>query len=153
MTVKHALTVTVIVLFALLLLTDTLVLVFEKFGAAKAGLPESGTVDFFARLVQVPWTWLAVAMTPLQLLLWTRILDRCDLSIAYPVSSLCFPTTMITATILFHEQLSLSAWIGAVLITLGVAIVGSDARPDYGPAVAVDTVPDQEPASPAANGK
>ncbi len=68
--------------------------------------------------------WLGVGLGLLQLLVWTGILARTELSVAVPISSLCYPLTMVAAQLVFRERLGWPVWVGALLITLGVAIVG-----------------------------
>ena len=113
-------------LFAVLLCMDVCSLVLEKVGSASAGNAVGQELDFYWRLIHVPWAWVGVALGPLQLLVWSKILSKTDLSVAYPVSSLCFPLTMLTAALVLHEHISLSAMAGALLISCGVAIVGGD---------------------------
>ncbi len=67
--------------------------------------------------------WLGIGLGPLQLWVWTGILARTELSLAFPISSLCYPLTMVAAQLVFREQLGWQVWVGALLITLGVAIV------------------------------
>ena len=92
----------------------------------------SSTADphtaFAVSLLKQPCWWLGLALGPLQLWIWTRILSQTDLSFAYPVSSISYPLTMMAAQLGFGEQLNATVWIGAFCIVVGVAIVGS-ARP------------------------
>lgn len=113
-------------LFLVLLATDVSVMIFEKMGAAAAGNAVGNELGFYFKLIQLPWTWLVIALSPLQLLVWSKILSKTELSIAYPVSSLCFPLTMITSAIIFHEHVSWVAWVGGIVLTAGIAIVGSE---------------------------
>jgi len=104
--------------FALLLVLDTAVALLDKI-ASTHGAGQGAA--FYGSLIGQPWLWLALAVRPLQLIVWTRILRRTDLSFAYCVTSLCYPVTMVCAVLLFHEHLPAPVWIGAALITLGVA--------------------------------
>ena len=76
-------------------------------------------------LLKQPCWWLGLALGPLQLLTWIWILSRMELSVAYPVSSISYPLTMLAAQLGFGEQLSAQVWMGAFCITVGVAIIGS----------------------------
>jgi drug/metabolite transporter (DMT)-like permease len=108
-------------LLGVLLCTDVSSYLFEKIAcnhAAGAGTP------FLLAMLRQPFLWGSLALGPLQLFLWTRILGRCDLSKAYPISGLNMPLTLMAATILLGEQLSWQVWTGAALITLGGAIIG-----------------------------
>jgi len=86
---------------------------------------------FYMGVVTRPWIWLLVVIGPLQLWTWTRILKRADLSLAYPISSISYPATMIAAEIFFGERLSGLVWIGAALMTVGIAVLGT--RPNTPP--------------------
>ena len=108
--------------FVVLLLVDIIVWMFEKQGVAHAA---SGNVSFMLGVTAQPLIWIAVALGPLQLWLWIRILAGGDLSLAYPLTSLAYPLTMLCAQFIFHEHINWQVWMGAILITAGVALIGS----------------------------
>ena len=108
-------------LFVLLLL-DVVVWMCEKKGVSCAG---AGGLSFMRATVAQPLIWFAVALGPLQLWLWIRVLAGGDLSLAYPLTSLAYPLTMICARFVFHEHINGLLWMGAILITAGVALIGS----------------------------
>jgi drug/metabolite transporter (DMT)-like permease len=114
-----------ITLFALLLCADVTVLLSEKLAALSAGTAVGQEGEFYWQLAHRGWTWLAIGLGPVQLFIWSNILKRSELSFAYCVSSLCFPATMIAANILLNEHVDLTAWFGAILVTLGAALIGS----------------------------
>ncbi len=108
--------------FAVLIALNVLALLAEKMAA----IHSSGTgLIFYKHLVTQGWMWLGIGLGPLQLWVWTGILARTELSLAFPISSLCYPLTMVAAQLVFREQLGWEVWVGALLITLGVAIVSS----------------------------
>lgn len=107
--------------FALLLLLDVIVWLIEKKGVSNVG---TGGTGFVVGVAQQPLIWIAIAVGPLQLWLWTRILGGSDLSLAYPLTSLSYPLTMICAQAFFGEHISGMVWMGAILITAGVALMG-----------------------------
>jgi undecaprenyl phosphate-alpha-L-ara4N flippase subunit ArnE len=119
-------------LLVLLLAMDVTALLLQKLASIRAaagtGGAESGSISFYANMIRHPWVWLALVLAPIQLLTWTTILGALDLSIAYPITSLGYLLTMLAAAILFGEHLGPSVWVGAMLITLGVAMVGTTER-------------------------
>jgi len=114
-----------VTLFALLLVIDVTALLSEKLAALSAGPAIGQEQYFYWQLLHKGWTWLALALGPVQLLIWSNILKRSDLSFAYCVSSLCFPATMLAAYILLKEHIDTCAWLGAFLVTFGAALIGS----------------------------
>src|SRR5437588_10554919 len=60
---------------------------------------------FYISMARQPWVWGVVGLALLQLLTWTRVLSQVDLSLAYPVTSLSYPLTMLAAGALFHEPI------------------------------------------------
>ena len=114
-----------IFLFAALLTIDVSVLILEKFAATAAG----GGDGFSLRLLSIPWIWGIAVLSLMQLFVWNRILRKTPLSVAYPVSSLFFPLTMLCSVVVFHEHVSWLAWTGGVLVTAGIACFGGNDAP------------------------
>ena len=111
-------------LFIVLLALDVVIMLIQKIAANQA---EESIHSFYISLLSQPLAWIGLGLAPFQLLVWTKILARTELSIAYPVSSFSYPLTMLTAQLVLGEHLNFKVWAGALLITLGVAIVGSRA--------------------------
>lgn len=118
-------------LLAALLILNVLVFVFEK-TAAMASVKDVHAAFYFS-LIKQPWLWIGLAIGPFQLWIWARILHRTDLSVAYPLSSISYPVTMVIAQLVFGEHLGWQVWLGAVFMTIGVAAIGSTAAqaPDH----------------------
>ncbi len=136
MSQQHSKTSIPIGLFSILLVIDVLVLLFEKIAALHAHALEGNDILFYISLLKTPWMWLGVGLGPFQLWVWTKILARTDLSLAYCVSSLSYPLTIITAQFLLKEHLSLPVWLGVLLITMGVIIVGGQKKHEPVPPIA-----------------
>ncbi|KYP79742.1 EamA family transporter [Ferroacidibacillus organovorans] len=56
-------------------------------------------------------------------LLWFAVLSRAQLSAVYPLQSLSYILGLAVSLWILHEDVSLTRWIGAVIILLGVALV------------------------------
>jgi drug/metabolite transporter (DMT)-like permease len=115
-------------LFVVLLILDVSVLVLEKFGATAAGTALGDEFGFTLRLAQTPSVWGVAVLSLLQLLVWNRILSKTELSVAYPISSLFFPLSMLCSVFVFNEHVTWVAWSGALLITLGIACFSLDKK-------------------------
>ena len=111
-------------LFIVLLALDVVIMLIQKIAANQAQEVDS---LFYISLLTQPLLWIGLGLAPFQLLVWTKILACTELSIAYPISSFSYPLTMLAAQFVLGEHLNFKVWIGALLITLGVAIVGSRA--------------------------
>jgi drug/metabolite transporter (DMT)-like permease len=117
------------VLFAILLTLDTVSLIFDKMASNRSSSADE-TFEFYKLLAWQPWLWLSLAIAPLQLVTWTKILSKVDLSLAYSISSLHMPVTIVAAVVFLGEDLPLRAWVAGFLITLGVIILGGDHHED-----------------------
>lgn len=74
-----------------------------------------------------PWLIAGLCVYAVETIVWTRILSEVPLSIAYPIASLNFlGVTLASATVL-GERVGRPQWLGAWLVTFGVAIVAGSA--------------------------
>ena len=60
----------------------------------------------------------------LSTVIYLSVLARLDLSVAYPTVSLGYVLVIIMSKILFKEPVSLSRWMAAGIICVGVVLVG-----------------------------
>jgi drug/metabolite transporter (DMT)-like permease len=113
-------------IFGLLLALDVAVFMLQKMASLRAS---GHGISFFASLGLESWTWLALALGPVQLVIWTKILGRMDISLAYPLTSLAYPLTLFCAEFFLGESADKQVWLGAIMITLGAAIMGFSHQP------------------------
>ncbi|MFZ6049780.1 4-amino-4-deoxy-L-arabinose-phosphoundecaprenol flippase subunit ArnE [Pseudomonas sp. CR3202] len=71
-----------------------------------------------------PWLLLAIASLGGGLLLWLLVLQRLEVSLAYPMLSLNFVLVTLLAQYLFREEIGARHWFGIALIVGGVALLG-----------------------------
>lgn len=110
-----------VALFAILMLLDVGAAVCEKLAAVHA----DGTgLALLGELLTQPWVYVVLAIKLGQLFLWTAILARVDISLAFPITAIHIPLVMVTAAGMFGERMTPSTWAGALLITVGVFIIG-----------------------------
>ena len=109
-------------LMALLLTVDTLVFLLEKIASNRSAGTGS---EFYLHLLAQPLLYVSLALGLVQMWAWTRILATTDLSLAYPITSLSYPATMLAAYLLLGERLPWQVWTGGALITTGVLYMGS----------------------------
>lgn len=83
-------------------------------------LPFCFTSGAFWKSVFVNWQFAACgACYGAGSLLWFYILKHFPFSMAYPMVSLSYVFGMIAAIVFFHEPVSVSKWIGVLLIMAG----------------------------------
>jgi len=56
-------------------------------------------------------------------ILWMHILKHYDFSIAYPVSSFSYVIGMLAGSMLLHENIPVTRWIGLALILIGIFVL------------------------------
>ncbi len=103
----------------------------------KAGMTEVGAIvgvgiDGLLPLVgRVVSTWQVVAglsMFVLSSIFWLVTLSRVPLSVAYPVVSLSYVLILLFSVVILHERPGPTVWSGAVLIVLGISLIGLGQR-------------------------
>ena len=96
--------------------------VFLKLGLAVSG-PFSWTWKFFRAQI-TNWWYLACGISfGIATVLWLYILKHFPFSIAYPLSSISYIFGTIAAILIFHEHVSVSQWLGVLLIMAGSALM------------------------------
>ena len=60
----------------------------------------------------------------LSTLLYFQVLGRLELSLAYPTVSLGYVLVIVMSRLLFKEAVSAMRWVAAIIICLGVVLVG-----------------------------
>lgn len=80
---------------------------------------------FLADIFASPIVWLGFVFWAIEITTWLVILERAPLSFAFPMMSLCYCGMVLVSRIFLKEPVPLSRWLGAALITAGVAVIGS----------------------------
>lgn len=69
-------------------------------------------------------TVLAAGCLAVEAIVWTGVLKCLDLSVAYPMGSLCFVAVLIASRLFLKEKVSLHRLLGVALILGGNVMVG-----------------------------
>ena len=72
-----------------------------------------------------PVVWVGVLIWAAEIIAWMVVLEHVPLSVAFPLMSLSYVTTLIAGKYVFHEHVTQRHAIGAMCIMAGVACVGS----------------------------
>ena len=112
--------------FALSVLCDVCGQVCFKIGADR--FPSRFSLIGAARaVISSPWLIAGLCVYALETIVWIRILSDVPLSIAYPIASLNFLGVTLASTTVLGERVGHPQWLGAWLVTFGVAIVAGSA--------------------------
>jgi multidrug transporter EmrE-like cation transporter len=69
------------------------------------------------------WKALGVVLYGLEIFLWTSVLHLLDVSVAFPMGSLCFVGVAILSKIFLGEQVGRVRWSGVLCIILGTMLM------------------------------
>lgn len=110
--------------FSLLVLIDLAVWLLQKRAAANSFAAEAG--DSFFLHVLFDWNlWLALVGAVAQLALWRTVLQRADLSAAFPLLSVSYPLALLASRFVLGEEPNVGTWCGALLVMGGVMLLSS----------------------------
>jgi len=80
---------------------------------------------FLADIFGKPIVWLGLFLSVVQIAAWLIVLQHTPLSFAFPMMSLCYCGMVLASRIVLKEHIPPTRWAGVVLITAGVAVIGS----------------------------
>ena len=114
-----------VVLFLITVGLDVAGQLWFKLGLTR--LPEKQASDhiglFWKRVFSSPLLWAGIATYVIELGLWLAVLANAPLSFVFPLASLSYVGVMIASHFVLKETISPRRWAGALLITIGVAVV------------------------------
>jgi len=69
-----------------------------------------------------PWAAVGILLYAISALFWLVVLSRTSLSVAYPMVAAGYIVVVLYSKFVFNENVKAIAWVGLVLIVIGVAI-------------------------------
>lgn len=82
-------------------------------------------IGFIRMVCAQPLFWLGIVFWGAELVAWIVVLERLPLSVAFPLMSLIYCTVPLAGNWFLKEPLPPRQWLATLLITAGVALVGS----------------------------
>lgn len=73
-----------------------------------------------------PWVQFGILCYLLAFVLWMLILDKMELSLAFPLSGMVYVVVMAASAVGLHESPSVLHWAGVGMIVTGVIVLGRD---------------------------
>jgi undecaprenyl phosphate-alpha-L-ara4N flippase subunit ArnE len=119
-------TLTLALWFALSITCDVFGQICFKLGVDR--LPDARGPDkagFWRGLLVQPWLLTGILIYAVEIFIWLRILSEADLTLAFPIASANFLGIVLASRIFLKEEVRRRQWIGAWLVTIGVAIVAA----------------------------
>lgn len=94
------------------------------------GLPESPLFEplLYLRAMIDPLVLVGVVMQIVWMLKRMSLLSVADLSFVLPVTASGYVISTLLGRVVLHEEVSVSRWLGAVLISIGSGLVASSPR-------------------------
>ncbi|MDR1653081.1 MAG: EamA family transporter [Prevotellaceae bacterium] len=77
----------------------------------------------FADILTNWWLLFSGILLLISTVLWAYIIKHFPFSVAYPLTSLAYVIGLLAATVIFHESVPLTRWLGVVIIVIGVYFV------------------------------
>ena len=109
-------------LFSLTVACTSAAQVFQKYAALRSikesGNTSSGNLIFPGIEILVSGVLLAVG-----LLLWIQLLNRIDVSLAYPLLSINYVVVLLCARLVFEERIPSYRWVGVFAIIAGIYLL------------------------------
>lgn len=81
--------------------------------------------DFFWRAFTTPTIWLGIAALLTFFVAYMLVLSWADYSFVQPASAVSYGVVALLSTLLLHETVRPTQWLGVGIICLGVFIVGN----------------------------
>ena len=96
-----------------------------KFGMLdKADLFDDGSISAFARILTNPFALMGITSFGIAFVLYSGVLSKLDLSIAYPVmTGVGFLLVLLASILLFREQVNIYRLAGSMAIILGICLI------------------------------
>jgi multidrug transporter EmrE-like cation transporter len=79
--------------------------------------------QFRASAAASPWISLGILLYGIQIVLWTLVLHRLDVSIAFPMDSLCFVGVAFLSAVILGETVGRQRWLGVFCILCGTVLL------------------------------
>ncbi len=117
---------TLVLWFALSVLCDVSGQLCFKIGADR--VPAAASIGGKACAIAAsPWLIAGLCIYAVEIFVWLKILSVAPLTLAFPIASLNFLGVTLASVAILREKVGYRQWLGALMVTIGVAIVAGTA--------------------------
>lgn len=88
-----------------------------------SGMDLEFTIRGVIKMIINPYIFGGLSIYSLATIIWFYILSKAELSLIYPLQSLCYVGSALIAVLIFKESIPLIRWFGIGLIVLGACFV------------------------------
>lgn len=85
-------------------------------------LADNANLAFPMNYLTNVWFFIAVSLFAISTIVWTQVLTKLPLSVAYPIVSSSYILTVIGAAAIFNEKITTGDIIGVLLIMTGITL-------------------------------
>lgn len=83
---------------------------------------ENSDLGFPMTYITNPWFYIAISLFAVSTVIWTQILTKMPLSIAYPIVSFAYLLTVFGAFFFFQEKITHLGILGVFFIIFGISL-------------------------------
>ena len=83
---------------------------------------ENPNLEFPLFYIKNPWFYIAILLFTISTFIWTQVLTKIPLSVAYPIVSCAYVLTVFGAFFFFQEKLSFVGVLGVFFIMTGITL-------------------------------
>ena len=80
-------------------------------------------LGFTKKILLMPAIWLGFASMALGLFIWLMALSRADLSLVFPLGSLQYILTLVSARLFLNEKIDRMKLVGTFLVVVGIVVI------------------------------
>jgi drug/metabolite transporter (DMT)-like permease len=95
-----------------------------RIGTAQVSQP----LETVTRALAEPRLWVGLTLFGVSALFWLVVLSRVPLSVAYPIVGLSYVIVVALSRYMLHEHIPTLRWVGAVVVAIGIAIIGVSSK-------------------------
>ena len=95
-----------------------------RIGTAEVSRP----TETLKKAITEPRLWAGLTLFGISSVFWLVVLSRVPLSLAYPVVGLSYIFVVAMARVMFGEHVPPLRWVGAVVVAIGIAIIGFSSK-------------------------
>lgn len=79
--------------------------------------------NYFCNVVSNYYFWLTGISMLISGIIWLYVIKRYEFSVAYPLVSISYIFSLLSAAIVFKEEVPITRWVGVVIVMVGIILI------------------------------